>query len=527
MQKQNIEKLGSAPSTYPFAQFYCGKHLQLDLFLFHASLARSSFFFLHDDPLSLGIPSDPSVDGYTVLHILFGPPFSDFLVSLILSGELLSMDVANETSEKTTEGGHDVRRFTLSVEHELRFEIPVDGAADITLTLEHGSAELFGVELALNRPYPLPPGLNAAAFTWHGATLALAAPQSVMAYTATDTPMPSYIGAHAVLQSRRDLAKAAGIPGPRAIVVGPRDCGKSTLVSILSAYCVRANSSVVLADLDPSGCGAAGVVPGAVAISVVRHLDLETGGPVHDKVVSVMLGHSSPRHNTEVSEKAFETVGSVLDSIMSEREMDPSTGCVADTSGDIEGTKGISSVVSAVRALKADVVFVLGAERLYASINSELGNSATETILLGKSGGVVSRDEPSRMAMRARRIKHYFYGPENRLSPFSTVLDFSEVVILKVGGLAAVVPDSVLPVGAESTLDPLKPSTVTSINDTLHKILGISQANSPDNVLTSPVYGYVHVVKIDSDRNTMTVLAPSHGRIPSAYLLAGDTKWIE
>lgn len=427
----------------------------------------------------------------------------------------------------TVDPTHPPRKFTLPAEHELRFEIPLENAAEITLTLEHGSAEVFGIELALNRPYTLPPGLNAAAFTWLGATLSLAAPPAVMAYTAGNTPMPKYIAAHSILQSRRKLAKAAGIPGPRAVVVGPRDCGKTTLVQLLATYSVKVNSTITVADLDPSGSGAAGIVPGAVSLALVKHLDLEAGGLVHDKPISVMLGHASPRQNTLVSGKIFESIGHILDGFLSKPEMNPSTGCIVDTSGDIDGPDGPACVISAVKAMKADVVFVLGAERLYASVKSEFEGSATETVLLPKSGGVVSRDDSSRMAMRSRQIKHYFYGADNRLSPFSTVLDFADITVLKVGGVAAVVPDSVLPIGAQSTLDPLKPSLVTSLSETLHKILGVSQASKQEEILTSPVFGYVHVVKIDSERNTLTVLAPSPGRIPSSFLLAGDTKWIE
>eukprot|EP00177_Eucheuma_denticulatum_P008455 GFKZ01015376.1.p1 GENE.GFKZ01015376.1~~GFKZ01015376.1.p1 ORF type:complete len:436 (-),score=50.09 GFKZ01015376.1:311-1618(-) len=419
------------------------------------------------------------------------------------------------------------RKYNISAEHELRFEIPSDSSPDITLTLENGSAEIFGIELALSRPYPLPPGLNAAVFTWHGATLSLAAPPSVMAYTATDTPMPAYISAHYILQSRREMARVTGVPGPRCVVVGPRDCGKSTLVALLAAYCVKVNGSVTLADMDPSGCGAGGVVPGAITLGLVKRLDLESGGLVHRKVVSMMVGHGSPRHNRTVSDKVFDTMGTVLDSFVTKKETDPFTGCIVDTSGDVEGADGTASVIAVIRALRADVVFVLGAERLYASVSKEFEQSETETVLLAKSGGVVSRDDATRMAMRARRIKEYFYGLDNRLSPFSTVLDFADVKVLKVGGVAAVVPDSVLPIGACSTLDPLKPLKVTMLAETLHKILGVSQALVEEEVLTAPVYGFVHVVKVDHDRNTMTILAPSPGKIPSNFLLAGDTKWIE
>lgn len=418
------------------------------------------------------------------------------------------------------------RRFTLPAEHELRFEITSD-CHDATLTLQNGSAEIFGIELALKRPYPLPPSLNAAAFTWHGATLILSAPETVMAYTATDTPMPSYIAAHAILQSRRILAKRAGIPGPRAVVVGPRDCGKTSLVSILAAYCVKSNATAIVADLDPSGSGAAAVVPGAVALSIVSHLDLEMHGLLHERVASVMIGHTSPHHNALVSGKMFATMGAVLDETLSVRANNPFVGCIVDTSGETDGKHGLQSVVSAVKAVKADVIFVLGAERLYAAIGSSFEGTAMETVLLGKSGGVVSRDEASRLAMRSKRIKHYFYGADNRLSPFSTVLDFAQVVVLKVGGAPSVVPDSALPIGAESTLDPLKPVAVTSLKDVLHKVLGVSQAENEEEVLSSAVYGYIHVVNIDEERGKMTVLAPSPGRVPSKYLLAGDTKWIE
>lgn len=420
---------------------------------------------------------------------------------------------------------HATRNFTLQAEHELRFEIPSD-TTTAALTLQGGSAELFGIELALKRPYKLSPALNAAAFTWHGATLTLSAPESVMAYTATDTPMPSYISAHAILQSKRALARAAGIPGPRAVVVGPRDSGKTALVTMLAAYSVKANSAAVVVDVDPSGCGAAGVVPGSVSLSHVRHLDLEGGGLVHEKVASFMLGHTVPRDNDVVSRKVFESMGKAVDAVLSTRSLKPEVGCLVDTSGDLDGRDGADAVIAVVKALRADVVLVVGAERLYAAVQSRL-EDGTECVLVGKSGGVVSRDDAARMGLQAGKIKQYFYGIDNRLSPFSTVVDFGNVKVLKVGGIASVVPDSVLPIGAESTLDPLKPVQVGNVGDVLHKILAVSQAKEEEEVLEKAVYGFLHVVKVDNERNTLTVLAPSPGKIPGEIFLAGDTKWIE
>ena len=62
--------------------------------------------------------------------------------------------------------------------------------------------------------------------------------------------MVSYINAHAALDSLRRRAKEAGAMGPRAMVVGPQDSGKSTLCRTLLNYAVRANWKPTFVDLD-------------------------------------------------------------------------------------------------------------------------------------------------------------------------------------------------------------------------------------------------------------------------------------
>lgn len=418
------------------------------------------------------------------------------------------------------------RNFELQAETELRFEVPPD-CSTATITLTRGSVEIFGIELALNRAYTLAPLESSAAFTWHGATITLHAPAAALAYVASDTPMPSYLVAHAALQGQRESAKESGARGPRALVVGPHDSGKSALVRTLAAYCVKANGAAVVSDLDASGAGAAAMVPEAISLSVVTRLDLESGGLVHARAASFMLGHASPRANIPVTRAVFAAAADAVSRLLQNSPDFRHVGVLCDTCGDVERANGAQSVVVASNALGADVVFVLGAERLFASVKQLLKCERTSVVLLNKSGGVVSRDAAARAALSSRQIRAYFYGVDNRLSPFRIVVDFSSVTVLKVGGQVTVVPDSVLPVGAQSTLDPLKPAVVSFSMDLLHSVLAVSQAKNEEEVLKVPAFGYVHVVHVDMEKNVMIVLAPSTGKIPSKYLLAGSIKWIE
>lgn len=67
---------------------------------------------------------------------------------------------------------------------------------------------------------------------------------------------------------------AAGI-GPRAMIVGPANVGKSTLAMILANYAARVGRRPIYLDLDV-GEGAAGMPGSLTALTVDRPLDIES-----------------------------------------------------------------------------------------------------------------------------------------------------------------------------------------------------------------------------------------------------------
>ncbi len=56
----------------------------------------------------------------------------------------------------------------------------------------------------------------------------------------------------------------------------------------------------------------------------------------------------------------------------------------------------------------------------------------------------------------------------------------------------------------------------------MHSLLGVSHAQTPDQLLSSNVAGFVLVTDVDVARGTVTYLSPCAGPLPGRYLLAGS-----
>ena len=174
-------------------------------------------------------------------------------------------------------------RHTLSPQTELRLEVP--SHTSVSLTLLSGSAEIFGAEMAIftsgsgpgiqadlsksKQTYLIPGHAKFAVFTWHGCVLDVDVEFGKdldIGYTSEETVANvAYVNTHAQLEAMRDEAlmnatnpnvngsssngiggsgsgsgsyknSMDSIDGPRVLVVGPADCGKTSLVKLLTSY---------------------------------------------------------------------------------------------------------------------------------------------------------------------------------------------------------------------------------------------------------------------------------------------------
>lgn len=383
-----------------------------------------------------------------------------------------------------------------------------------------GTAEIFGTELVTGNSYTFT-ATKAAIYTWNGCSFEVSGDALQSEYTAEETPMTEYINVHFALEELREQAKAQGREGPRVLILGPENAGKTTLAKILTGYSNRSGRAPVVVNLDVKE----GVmsIPGTLTATVFKTLmDVEEGwgtapmsGP--NGVIPVKLplvyffGSSRPE---EKEGKVYKAQANRLALAVAGRlAQDPEareSGLIIDTPGSLTTLKAGNSAVGydiiqdIVSEFSVSAIICLGSERLYsdmvkrfdgqltsASSSSRSSSStlqAPETISvikLAKSGGCVDRDEAFMTSLRASQIKTYFYGNPRlsngiALQPRHQQVDFSTLTIWRrVGGtpdpFSSLNPtssayaeeddeeDSFLPGGgADDTLPPTSSTSATS-----------------------------------------------------------------
>ncbi|XP_041087874.1 polyribonucleotide 5'-hydroxyl-kinase Clp1 [Polyodon spathula] len=418
---------------------------------------------------------------------------------------------AEESSKEERSGV----RFDLEKETELRFE--VESGEQVQLELLSGLAEVFGSELNRSKRYTFDSGCKIAVFTWQGCAVQLSGKTEV-AYVSRDTPMLLYLNTHAALEQMRQQADREGERGPRVMVVGPTDVGKSTLCRILLNYAVRVGRRPTLVELDV-GQGSISL-PGTVgALCIERPADVEEGYSVQAPLV-YHFGSTSPGTNIKLYNKITSRLAAVFNQRCEVNRRACSSGCVINPCGWVKGS-GYQALVHAASAFEVDVVIVLDQERLYNELHRDLPYFV-KTVTRPRRGGVVERSKDYRRESRDDKVRDYFYGFRGGLYPHAFDVRFSDVRIYKIG--APTIPDSCLPLGMSQEDNQLKLVPVTPGRDLVHHLLSVSTAEggAGDSVIESSVAGFIVVTAVDPERQVLTVLSPAPRPLPKNILLIMD-----
>ena len=230
---------------------------------------------------------------------------------------------------------------------EWRFEVPF--GESIQLKVLSGNAEVFGTELAPQQPYNFG-GTKAAVYTWHGCRIEVTG-ECQVDYIAEETPIATYANLHFALENQRQEAAANGqVQGPRVLVLGPDNAGKTSLVRFLTGYAQRSGWQPLIVNLDPKDGML--TIPGTLsAASYTSIIDVEEGwgssptnGPTPVPVKIPLVYHygladpeENPGHFKPIAGRLALSVRGRLSDNNDARQ----AGCVIDTPGTIsQGKRG-------------------------------------------------------------------------------------------------------------------------------------------------------------------------------------------
>ena len=450
--------------------------------------------------------------------------------------------------------------FVLTVGGELRVEVATDDA--VVVVLQTGLAELFGVELLVGRPYRLT-GTRVAIYTHHGATLSVdsaAAPSSrVYTSTAGHAPMVRYAQLHAMLHEQRLAALKSGAAaaeakasaaaadgaaekvvdkssagrGPRVLVAGPQDAGKSSLARILAAYAVRSGHAPTFVNLDV-GDGGALCVPGCIAAAPLDRscLEIESTGAgfVRTVPLAFWLGHSAAAESAGRFTRLVARLATTVDARLATWPTANASGVIIDTCGWAQHEAGLAALRETIASFSIDVILVVGDEWLAGKLDKEFGASLS-VVKLEKVGGLNPAAAAFKREQGDARVRRYFYGRDAALLPRVVQVAFADVRVFRIGALN--VSSDMAPVG----MDGLDPERALQIDlkaaegaELKHKVLAVvGDVTGEKDVTAGSARGWVVVKEVDAEGGWLTLLAPASALegVGVKHLVAGAVSWYE
>lgn len=344
--------------------------------------------------------------------------------------------------------------------------------------------------------------MKVAIYTWHGCVLDVTQVNKLdIAYVSDETHANvAFVNTHAQLEAMRDeayatatttttattsaldnnngqqqqqggedsAAAAAGAGrGPRVLLVGPADSGKTSLARTLLAYAIKVGRTPLLVDIDvtqnmlsvPGTLAALAPTPDMIAVDGYAYSpsSIMTGPSSSSSAVGsasasggtqpivLWYGTQDITSHPDLYKSQITKLGSLINNRTSHDIDMNASGIIVNTSGMIEDV-GYQYLLHAIDEFNINVVLVLGHDRLYSMLGTHFkknnkivlpsnddmmmggversGAAAAQSspppppppppkiIKLPRSGGVSERDSTFRRISRSSCIKRYFYGSD-------------------------------------------------------------------------------------------------------------------
>ncbi|CUM67173.1 uncharacterized protein PRCAT00004866001 [Priceomyces carsonii] len=464
---------------------------------------------------------------------------------------------------------------------EWRFEVPF--RTILKLKVLQGIGEIFGTELPTNVEIdltgvkyslyaPLEEGCKIQYYSVPNKhNLSSTNEESeIIEYISEETSMNSYINLHMALEAVRQEVADHNLlnpedmkVGPRTLIIGNRQSGKTALCKILSSYALKMDRTPVLVNLNPQD----GVfsIPGSLTATPISDtFDLESvngwggsttsGSTLHNPKQPLVknYGFTNIKDNDELYKYQISRMGVAVMSRIEEDINVRNGGLIIDTPP--LSIKDFNIIENIVSDFEVTVIVVIGNERLSIDLKKKLKHKLSSGQLnilkVPKSGGVVEVDDSFIRKLQEETIKEYFNGNfRTPLSPFKTEVDAYDYVIytgveaLEFNSSLSFLPagDSFTPEDSEmngrdsqevNTLEKyyslVSEPSASNLDNVILAITQLPQKNKlAKDLLNTCVLGYVHVSKVDDTKRRMKVLLPFPGGFPRNILIATNIRYTE
>ncbi|EEA04826.1 uncharacterized protein CMU_038930 [Cryptosporidium muris RN66] len=406
------------------------------------------------------------------------------------------------------------------------------------------SAEIFGAELPPDVEMNIAPSSRLAIYTWHGCIIQIKGLVQ-QEYQGINKSMKDYLEVIQVLDSRREYAKLHNTYGPRVLITGSSNSGKSTLCQILCNYAARRGYVHMYVELDPRGSTdkpnmqfPAGIIGASIVdeffphrkelkdslafffghlnvtddIQLYLYLCHLLSGAIFlrnqnssgtNSIISGFIVNAPYQPSTELLEELISIFNIDVVIVMD----DPSTQHYLADKYDYKEPVNYEDLEKQLKSKNEE------SETLN---NQDVLTSLPKVSVVGvsKSDGVISITSQRLAEIRRECLKSYFFGsPEYPLRPHTITL---KVVPMKDDGTSSILPGSILTSTwchlVELQITSLPASALPADQDVsmianttqvvpfnkplkslINAIAGISNSKNSSNVAISSLAGIIHI----------------------------------
>jgi polyribonucleotide 5'-hydroxyl-kinase len=405
------------------------------------------------------------------------------------------------------------KEYTIKPNHELRIQLASENA---TVGLRNGSAEIFGYALETRKPYVLAAGCRCAIFSFNGALIEVIG-ETEWCYTEENVFMKLYLNIHLVMEECRCFEETAATSsststnahGPRLMLAGGTDVGKSTICRILCNYAVRQSRCPIYVDLD-IGQGSVSLPGTLSAVHVKKQIDPTELFANHSAIV-YNFGHVSPSADMSLYDETVKALARRVKAL----DLTNVSGTIINTCGWIKA-EGYAMQIKAAENFEVDVIVVIDNERLFVDLQRDLP-AFVKITHLPKSTATEERSRDNRIQSRQSAIVKHFYGtPATRTAPvtftvsYQQVADEQQFIILRIRSTSSRVEAVRLPL-SESLLN--------------HVLAFLPASIDLDQFMAMPireVVGFAVVSSVDMDAKTITFVSDCPPPLPARFAIFSE-----